>query len=181
MPTVEYVTTTISRGVAAVRRPLGMGEDGGDDAVVKAKGRVRDLGKRIRGWALSKTTSIGVTGCPYAPEPPFYSCSGMVCMSGFYYGGRIARRVADGFVNSFVYMRKDEGGRSMRSSGRIKKRKVFELQGLEEREEVAGTDTVGERKEEEVGSGESKAAATASPVVVKDKKEEKQRVVNVKT
>jgi len=54
---------------------------------------VRSNGMVVAEWLRRKTGSIGISLSPYTEERPFYSCTGIMTLSNFYYGGTILRKL----------------------------------------------------------------------------------------
>mmetsp|Transcript_25105 Transcript_25105/g.37555 ORF Transcript_25105/g.37555 Transcript_25105/m.37555 type:complete len:522 (-) Transcript_25105:938-2503(-) len=56
--------------------------------------KTRDVSKEVKEWLRQKVGSLGVTwGGFFTSEPPFYSCSATLSLSGFYYGGQSLKKL----------------------------------------------------------------------------------------
>lgn len=107
LPTIEYIGATIGKGIAifpkmikgsvtpsaAGMSPTSSGMEDGGDTNSPLFGSSSPFKGKLAEWIRSKAGCMGLQGSAFAPEPPFYSCSGVLSLSGFYYGGKTLHKV----------------------------------------------------------------------------------------
>ncbi len=76
MPTIDLLGSTVDNFVAAL---------------TKKKPKIR--GDAVSEWLRQKFASLGITWGGFTPEPPYYSCTAIFSLSGFYYSGEVLRKL----------------------------------------------------------------------------------------
>eukprot|EP00553_Chaetoceros_curvisetus_P005590 CAMPEP_0204631206 /NCGR_PEP_ID=MMETSP0717-20131115/22237_1 /ASSEMBLY_ACC=CAM_ASM_000666 /TAXON_ID=230516 /ORGANISM="Chaetoceros curvisetus" /LENGTH=662 /DNA_ID=CAMNT_0051648707 /DNA_START=106 /DNA_END=2094 /DNA_ORIENTATION=+ len=81
MPTIDFLGSTVDNFVATL---------------TKKKPKIR--GDVVSEWLRQKFASLGISWGGFAPEPPYYSCSAIFSLSGFYYSGEVLRKLCSGMI-----------------------------------------------------------------------------------
>jgi len=121
MPTVDCISSVLETASKKILKPSQEVMEEESSSIIKSSTKSEKT--KARDWLRQKSSTLGVIwggfGC--IPEPPYYSCTALFSLSGFYVGGNIVRQLHNFCRNPFISgIDKTDGERISSSPRRYK-------------------------------------------------------------